>query len=409
MVAAEFRRSASWVVITLVVVAGVALFGLGLRDQLIRWGDYLADPGGFADRFCPTRFCDVALFRGAGLLARLGAAPAVYDNARFFAVTGQDHAASALPFVYPPVILPLLASLPLVGLAAGYLILTVISLGLGVVLLRAGQMSWPCIAAALLSLPAIWNAYLGQLGLLCAGVLVCGLARLEKSPWWSGVMLACLAAKPQYALLVPVVVIASGQWRAAAAGGLMLILLILLPAALFGWQVWAAYLGPGRASAAALLTANFAPGVKAAGVSIFWTMRSLGAPLAWAGAAQAAGFLFTAVVAWRLWRRPAADLTLRIALTMCLTLLASPYEFIDDLVGYAIALPLLARRETPVTNAILAMLWLAPAGAAAFTARTGILPVPFCVAAALVIGWQRLRGVPDLRGALQVSAPAEPA
>ena len=43
------------------------------------------------------------------------------------------------------------------------------------------------------------------------------LALIDRRPWLAGVLIGCLAYKPQFGLLIPLVLVASGRWRVFAA------------------------------------------------------------------------------------------------------------------------------------------------------------------------------------------------
>jgi alpha-1,2-mannosyltransferase len=253
-------------------------------------------------------------------------------------------------------------------------------------------MGWGFIGIGLAGLPAFWCLYLGQFGLICSALLIYGLARIEVRPWLAGAALACLFIKPQFAVLVPVVMLARGDWRALSGGLLTLAGLAVVSTFCFGWQVWPAFFGPGQASMRMMLQAPFGPGYEMGGASVFWLIRSFGAGIGLAYAAQCLVLMAACIAAWRLWRRQDVGHDVRLALTVCLMQLANPHAYIDDLVAYSLVLPMLARRDTPVANAVLALLWLAPALAVRFAQNFGFLPLPFCLAAAALMAWRWPQG-----------------
>jgi hypothetical protein len=367
------------------------LLGFNLHAQWLRLHLYLAQGAGFRDPACDFAYCDYSLFWLAGRLARQGATATLYHGPAFFAFAARTipHHIVHLPFLYPPTVLLPASLMSLPGLAAGYYGFSLLVLGVSLWLLRLARLPWWCIAIGLLSPAAMWSLYLGQFGLPCAALLICGLVRLETQPKRAGGLLACLAIKPQYALLVPIAVLAGRNGRAVLAGGNALALIVAASIAAFGWPGWLAFLGPGRATAKALLEAPFGPGYEQMGVSVFWMCRSFGAAVPLAYALQAIAALSCAVTAWRLWWKPTADPMARVAVTVFLTLLASPYGFVDDLTGYSLMLPLLARRNAPWRNICLAILWLAPAFILTFVKTFEFLPTPFLVLAALMLARPR--------------------
>jgi hypothetical protein len=385
-------RLTGFVVLIGVALTGAWLFAHGVADQWFRWR-HVAGGLGFTDPACAIPFCDFPLFWEAGRLAWLHEPQRIYDNAAFLAATSQAVAphVNALPFPYPPTTLLLAALMSLPPMVAGYYCFSAVSVLAGVVLLRMAGLSWWIIAVGAVGLPAMWNLYLGQVGFLCAVLLFFGLMRLERWPVASGLMLAGLCVKPQYAILIPIVVLASRNVRALVAGGVALGALLVLSVIVFGWQAWAEFLGPGRATMQALLQAPFRPGYEYLGASMFWLARSFGSGVGVAYALQIGVIIICAVLCWMLWRRPTDNPAVRVALTVCLVLVANPHAYTNDLIAYSVVLPTLARRETPVMNALLAILWIAPAVSARFVEAFGFLPLPFCLLATGVIASLRLR------------------
>jgi alpha-1,2-mannosyltransferase len=204
----------------------------------------------------------------------------------------------------------------------------------------------------------------------------------------AGAALGLLAVKPQYALLVPVVVLAGRRWRVMAAGVAVLGLMLAASWALGGTACWRAYLGPGREAMKALLEQRFPGGYENMGSSVFWMLRSLDCTVSAAYLGQAVVSLACAALSWRLWRGGANN---RLPATVFLTLLASPYGFTGDMAMYCTVLPLLARRGAPWRDTALAWLWVAPAFVPVFVARFGVLPTPLLLSAALLLAWQNMR------------------
>jgi len=371
------RRAA----LALPLALGAALAVENLRAQVLRLWALLQGGLGFTDPYCHTAYCDHAMFWLAGKAAAGGQAPLLYDYPRYaaFASALLPYKSGWEMFVYPPTILPFATALSALPLALGYYVVAGLMLAASVVLLRKAAVPGWCVAAGLLSPAALWNLYLGQIGLLCGALLIYGLSRLERAPGRSGALLGLLAVKPQYALLLPFAVLGARAWRAVATAGAV----VLALAALAGPSAWGAYLTLGRAAARGLLELPFTLGsYQDMGTSLFWTLRSLGAGLPAAYAVQGAAALAAAAgTAW-LWRRRHPQ---RLFLTLLLTQLASPYGYVDDLAAYSVLLPTLARRDTPWRNAALAWLWVAPAVIRKATLDTGVLFTPLLLLAALAL------------------------
>jgi hypothetical protein len=405
----HLSRWAAQGVMALAIALGVWLFGLNALDQIRRLAFYLAQGLGFADPGCTTGYCDFTMFWLAGALARHGEAAILYDHARYAAAAARmfPDKTGYWPFVYPPTVLLPAAAVSLVPLAPGYYVFSALLLAPSVWLLRRAGLAWWCIGAGLCGPAAMWNLYLGQFGLLCGALLVAGLAGMGARPLRAGFSLALLCIKPQYALLVPVAVLASRRWRVMLVGIAGLVLLLAL-SLVFGTGAWAAYLGPGRAASAALLAQPFGPGYQMMGISMFWMARSLGASLGLAAATQAAATLAAALGTWRLWRAPDSGPIRRLAITVLLTLLASPYGFTDDLAIYSVLLPALARRGAAWRNAGLAWLWVLPALAPKLVPVFGFLPTPLLLLSALALAWQKADSPAAYKSAPTLQAAPSP-
>ncbi len=383
----RLSRFCAYGITALAVALGLDMFRLGLLAQVLRLMMELHHGLGFADPECTTGYCDYSMFWLADYFVRHGNAGLLYDHARYASAAASvlPYKSGWWPFVYPPTLLPLAAAISLAPLAAGYYGFCLALTGLSVWLLRRASVPWWCIIAGLIAPATMWNLYLGQLGLLCGALLVAGLSRE------SGFALGLLCIKPQYALLVPVAVLAARLGRVVAAGIVTVAMVLSLSLLCGGLRVWAAYLGPGRAAMAALLNYPFGASYQKLGSSVFWMARSLDASIAQAWAAQGAVSALAAVAVWRWWREPVAEPWPRITATVFLTLLASPYGFTDDLAIYAVLLPTLARRDAPWRNAVLAWLWVAPAFVPLFVKKFGFLPTPLLVLAALGLTFQAFR------------------
>jgi hypothetical protein len=381
--ASRLSRLCAWAVLAAALLTGAALFVLGVKAQILRLWLYARHGLGFADPYCTTGYCDYGMFWLAGFLLRQRQVASLYGpHYAMLAAQILPYKTGWWPFVYPPTILLLSYGMALLPFAAGYYIVSAVMVTASVLLLRAAGLPWRCVVAGLASFPAMWTLYLGQWGFLCGALLIYGLARLPDRPVQAGAALGFLAVKPQYALLVPVVVLATKRWRTLAAGAAMLALFLMLSWLLAGTAGWRAYLGPGRAAMGALLAQKFPAHYEAMGSSVFWMLRSLNLTVAGSYLGQAVVSLGCAVLCWRLWRQAAAN---RLMASAALTLLASPYGFTGDLTMICTLLPLLARHETPWRNALLGWLWVAPAFVPAFVAHCGILPTPLLLAAVLVL------------------------
>ena len=94
-----------------------------------------------------------------------------------------------------------------------------------------------------LAFPAVLiNIGHGQNGFLTAALLGGALAMLDRRPLIAGILFGLLAYKPQFGLMIPVVLAASGRWRSFAAAAAAVGFLALTATFAFGPPVWHAFL-----------------------------------------------------------------------------------------------------------------------------------------------------------------------
>lgn len=282
-------RKAGIIIMAAVAVLGARIAWQDAAQQIARWQ-------GSTDAACGMDYCDHALFWLAGQLSRAGDFTTLYQPARFIAyaarvMPGQLH---YLPFVYPPPMLLPAAIISWSGLAASYYAAITGLTGLALWLLIRAGLAWWVIALGVISPAGLWAIYLGQFGVFGAAVLLAGLVGLPNRPWRSGALLALLCLKPQYGLLVPVVLLAGCNWAAMSAFALAVSGILGASLLCFGLPAFAAYFGSGHLAMRALLEAPFGPGYELHGISVFWMLRSFGAGLEFAYAGQIMSALLAA-------------------------------------------------------------------------------------------------------------------
>lgn len=335
---------------------------------------------------CVTPECDFSVFWPAGFLARAHDFVLLYQPERF-AVWGASlffPGAHIETFYYPPpMLLPsmLISYLPF---EIAFFVWTLVWIAIYVVLLRWVRLSWAVIVLGLLSPAALWNAELGQMGVMGGAVLVAGLLASGEHPWRAGGLLGLLVCKPQIGLLVPATLWGQRNWRAIGAFGLICGGLSLLTLALFGWPVWSLYLSAGRVHSAQILDAVFGA---VDGVSVFWMLRSWHAGLVAAYAVQAVSAAMAMTLCFWVWRTENLPRIERMALTVFLSLLATPYGFSDDMVAYAIALAVLAERRRWRIEMADVLFWLWPALCPIISRETGVLFTPLIVILVVARTW----------------------
>jgi hypothetical protein len=362
-------------------------------------GQWLSDPSG---RPIATDFINVW---AAGRQTLAGEPGAVYDVALHKAAeataVGHDFAGE-YPWLYPPTFLfvaATLALLPYVMAAAAWLALTFsayLVVARRIIRHRAGILL-ACAYPGLLA-----NAVVGQNGFLSAALLGGALWLLPGSPLMAGCLIGLLAFKPHLGILLPIVLVAGGCWRAIAAATVMLALLMLASWIAFGPDAWTAFfqslptasqstLEQGRAEWGKLQSAYGVVRMMGGGSAIAWVVQGVLA------AAVAVGLAL-------LWRSK-ASFDLKAAALAAGTIMVVPYIFLYDLVILAVAMAFLLRAcgEAGPTPAEMRTLAIAGLLIAVFP----LVKAPVGLAAALLVAFlivRRAGYMPARLGSLPVQA-----
>jgi hypothetical protein len=233
--------------------------------------------------------------------------------------------------------------------------------------------------------PAVFvNLGHGQNGFLTAALLGGALAMLDRKPALAGMLIGLLAYKPQFGILVPLVLLVTRRWTVIASACLTIAALAALSWLVLGQDVWQAFAGSTEFSRRIVLQAGGTGWEKIQ--SIFSAVRNVGGSVWLAYAAQAALTVgLVASLAW-LWRSRAAH-ELKAAALALACLLATPYVLDYDLMVLAIAIAFLARhgfangfRDYEVS--LLAAAWGMPLIARGVMGATGV-PIGLIVLVAL--------------------------
>lgn len=175
----------------------------------------------------------------------------------------------------------------------------------------------------------------GQTAFLVAGLLGLGACLVPARPWLAGVLFGLATIKPQFGLLLPLVLLATWEWRVIAAAGVTALLLALLSAGLFGGHAWIDWLGASERAQVAMAHGQIGYGKM---MSPFAALRLLGASMTVSYVVQAVTTLAVALLVLKAsWRR---DWTQGLAaLTLAGAPLATPYVLDYDMV--ILAFPML--------------------------------------------------------------------
>jgi alpha-1,2-mannosyltransferase len=339
-------RSGEW--LTARRARGYSLILLGMCTvAMIGWviaSDGLIDPNG------KPIGTDFSSFYAAGSMALEGHAAGAYDMAAHYARQQQIFGA-ATPYYawfYPPFLLFIAAPLALLPYPAALIIWQAATLAfyLGVIgaILQPIRQSRPDLGYLwvwlALAFPAVFiNLGHGQNGLLTAALLGAALLTLARQPLLSGTLFGLLAYKPQFALVIPIALLASSRWRAIAAAAATLVALFVLSVAAFGTEIWYAFAASTEMSRKLLLQNGDVGFEKLQ--SMFAVVRMWGGGIPLAYVAQGAVSLAAICgVAWT-WRG-CCDFNIKAALLTIATLLASPHTLDYDLTILASAIAFMA-------------------------------------------------------------------
>jgi len=228
-----------------------------------------------------------------------------------------------------------------------------------------------------LAFPAVLiNVGHGQNGFLTAALLGGALVMLDRRPLVAGILFGLLVYKPQYGLLLPIVLAVSGRWKCFAAAAATVAVLTVATTLTFGAAVWGAFLDSTHFTRSVVLEQGNTGWYKIQ--SVFAWARMWGAPIPLAYALQGVTIVALGAALARLWRS-AAPYPLKAAALCLATILATPYSFDYDMMVLAPAIAFLAvdgfgRGFTPWEKTLLAALWLVPLVARSF-AHLSLIPL----------------------------------
>jgi hypothetical protein len=346
-------------------------FGL-LAAMLIATLYLVATSDGLNDRFGRPLGTDFSNVYAAGTYVLDGDAAAPFDPPRQYA-REQAIFGKNTPFYgwhYPPYFLgvaALFAAMPYaLALAlwqgvtfALYLLVTHAILARG----RARALDDPLWLPLVIGFPAVFvNLGHGHNGFLTAALFGAALLQLDRKPVLAGVLFGCIAYKPQFGLLIPVILAVSGRWRTFAAAAATVAALTIAVTTVFGPEIWNAFLASTKFTRTVVLEQGETGWHKIQ--SVFSVVRMWGGGIPLAYAVQCVTTLAVAAALACLWRSRAGFPVKASALAIG-TILATPYSLDYDLMLLAPAIAFLAadgmqRGFSPWEKSLLATLWLVP-------------------------------------------------
>lgn len=201
----------------------------------------------------------------------------------------------------------------------------------------------------------------GHNGFLTALLLGGGLLLLDRRSFVAGLLLGCLVYKPQFALLIPLLLLVTRQWRAILGASLSSLALIALTLAIWGWPVWQAFLDSLPLTREVVIEQGRTGWHKI--LSPFAAVRAWGMPV---GPAYLVQSVFTlAAIAGTLWLAWTSRPALRNAAATAAVLIATPYVLDYDYVVLLLGIAFLWKDGEehgwrPWEKSLLALAWVAP-------------------------------------------------
>lgn len=370
-----------------------------LAATILTYGYLLLTAHGTLDTLGRPVGTDFSNVYAAGWMADHGRAAAAWVWPEHYQVQQVLHHSPTVPFYgwhYPPPflllagLLALLPYLPALALWQGTTLAGAVATARTIAPGRGT-------ALAVLAAPATFVCLgHGQNAFLTASLLAGGLALLDRRPWTAGLLLGCLVYKPQFAVLLPVVLIAAGNRRAFLGAAISSLGLVAITLAIWGWPVWEAFRESLTITRTIIIEAGTTGWEKI--VTTFAAARAPGAPVPLAYALQALSTVLAvagAGIAAR-WASPAV----RGAAACCAALLSTPYALDYDLVilGGALCFLVADARERGWLShekSLLAVAYVAPLFGRQIAAVT-LVPVNWLAVAAIFVLAMRRAWLLDL-------------
>ena len=354
---------------------------------------------------------DFSCFWAAGSLALKDHAATAYDWGQLRPMLDQmqpaDHAPYSydqmpVPFFYPPVFFLVLAPLALLPFTAAFWIWSAAKLTCWLCVVCSIRPRSGALLLALAAPPVVYDFLAGQSSLLAAALLGGALVLLDRRPIMSGLLIALLIFKPQYGVLLPLVLIATARWSVVITASLMSAALLLLSGIIFGWDTFT-----GFREAATFATTQF----HLTGALPWYKLQSIYGLVRLAGFGYGLAMLLQIVIAsacavWVLimWRRN-VGFAVKAACLLAATPLISPYFAIYDMQILVVALVFLMSDERITSSSRRSFrLGVSIIFVLGYAFPVALVPVgPFMCATLIVVIWIRLRQL-DASGTIPVRA-----
>ncbi len=324
----------------------------------------------------------------AGILANRGMPEAVYDFVLHRQVEEQvvGHASAYFAWHYPPMFLFIASLCARVPYA--------LALGLYLAIGFAGY--WAalrCIAPKtkeafwmLAAFPGVFvNIINGQNGFITTALLGAGMHFLESRPWLAGTLLGLLSYKPQFFVVIPLVLAVAGYRRALLAALLSAAASAALSLGVFGKEAWIAFFNSLSLTQRIVVEEGWTGWQKIQSVNA--AVRMLGGSLTTAYMIQGTSAILALFCALWIWRGKTA-FDVRVAALCAAILLTTPYATDYDLTLLIVPVAFWARlaAQTGFRNGekiMISAVWFLPM-VARIVGGHGLPLTPFVLAALLM-------------------------
>ncbi|MFM9978424.1 MAG: glycosyltransferase family 87 protein [Sphingomonadaceae bacterium] len=286
----------------------------------------------------------------------------LYDRAAFTAYQAQVFGAfGPRSFSYPPPAFPLIQ---LFALPPYRVALVLWLIATAALFALAARRWWPQRAGsfwlALLTPAALVNLWTAHFGFVFGALWLIAFTVLDRRPLLAGAAIGLFAMKPQLAVLIPLVLLLRGEWRAIGAAIACVCVTCGATLAVYGRAAWTEFLFGAAGTQMAFIDAKGAAFAKlstSAATAILDVGGSWSLALTVQGVLAALGIALVTIAARH--RVPTRDLAL---LTATATLLVLPYALAYDLTVVALGalIVMTDARATRVDRALASLGFVAP-------------------------------------------------
>ena len=262
---------------------------------------------------------------------------------------------------YPPHLILFIWPLGLLPYLPAYAVWCMVGLSVYLLTARAAGVAQKHMLFLAVAPAVAVNILGGQNGFFTAALLIGGLVNLDRRPIVSGILFGLLTIKPQFGMLVPVLLVVTARWRVIGAAIVTVAVLVAITAFWFGADIWLEFFRKVMPQQHDLIleAGRFSWPIVA---SAFVNARLIGLSehLAWVvqGVASCCAM---AMVVWTFWRK--RDPVLSLALFVTATFLFSPWMLNYDMVVFGWVVALLRERSdnTAVDDGLAIAVWTLPA------------------------------------------------